>query len=342
MDLRIVLLICFVSIFIFIVHSYLSKGFRLTFNFFFFAFLVAIIKEGPMMINGSLVKNPTMPYEFLVKHSSVMIETALAIMGWVFTFYLGWYIANRIAKRLGVWENRIFPVVFISGLVTASVGYAVEATAIGIGWWQWTISDLRLAGFLVGGVPLIVFETWMHFPTQYLLMPYSLIECSKFKKANWKVIFFLIPFVHSVSTQCRPDFIRNIIEQFALVVLFILAIVSPLRFDYSGVKPTTLKRNFNLKLLELLPMLVIVMLVSILGFLDLVKIHNSQLLISLLPLIFFILLAIKRVPLLWITVFSLICPLILNKQAIIAVVPLVTVVGFKALAKIQVGLARRA
>lgn len=341
MDLRIVLSICFVSIFIFIAHSYLTKGFRLTFNFFFFAFLVAIIKEGPMMINGALVKNPTMPYEFLVKHSSVMIETTLAIMGWVFTFYLGWYIANRIAKRLGTWENRIFPVVLISGLVTASLGYAVEATAIGIGWWQWTIGDLRLAGFLVGGVPLIVFETWMHFPTQYLFLPYSLIECSKFKRANWKVVFFLIPFVHSVSTQCRPDFIRNIIEQVALVALFILAFVSSLRFDYSGARPATLKRNLNLKLLELLPMLVIVMLVFILGFLDLVKIHNSQLLISLLPLIFFILLAIRRVPLLWIAGLSLLCPLILSKQAAMAVVPLVVIVGFKILAKIRVGLAGR-
>jgi hypothetical protein len=337
MDLKIVLLICFFSIFIFIVHSYFSRGFRLTFNFFFFAFLVAIIKEGPMMINGILVKNPTMPYEFLTKNTSVMIETMLAIVGWVFTIYLGWYIANRIAQRLGVWENRIFPVVFISGLVTASVGYAVEATAIGIGWWQWTIEDIRLAGFLAGGVPLIVFETWTHFPTQYLLMPYSIIECSRFKRASWKGIFFLIPFVHSVSTQFRPELIRTSIEHIALIILFILAVISPLRFEYSGVRRPSLRWNLNLKLLESLPMLIIMMLVLILVFLDLIKIHNAQLLISLLPVIFFILLAIKRIPLLWIVFFALLCPLILNRQALVAVVPVTVILGFKILARIKAG-----
>jgi len=332
-DLKIVLLICFFSIFIFIVHSYFSSGFRLTFSFFFFAFLVAIIKEGPMLVNGRLIKNPTMPYEFLAKNGSVMIETTLAILGWVFTFYLGWYIAKRIAKRLGAWENRIFPVVFIGGLVTASVGYAVEATAIGVGWWNWTIGDMRLAGFLVGGVPLIVFETWMHFPTQYLLMPYSIIECSRFKNINWKGIFFLIPFIHSVSTQFRSELVRAGIEHIALTILLILALVSPLRFDYSEVRLPSLKWNLNLRLLELLPMLIIMILVFILSFLDLVKIHDVQLLISLLPVVFFILLAIRRIPLLWIVFFALFCLLIFNKLALVAVVPVIVVLVFKILAR---------
>ncbi len=326
-------LICLLGILVFILHSYSRQGPRLTFNFFFFAFLVAIIKEGPMRINGLLMKNPSMPYEFLIKGVPVVASTTLVILGWVFTFYLGWYIGGRVSERLGAWQKRIFPTLLLSGLVTASIGYCVEATAMGLGWWHWTIEDARLAPLLVGA-PFIVFETWVHFPTQYLLMPYSLIECSRFKRMSWKGIFFVIPFIHSLSTQARLESVRIGVEHAALMVLLVLAFTNPLRFDYSGIKKHEGVSFLKPKLLDQLPMAVMIMLLSTLALLDVAKIHDAGLVISILPAMFFILLAIKRIPFYWIASLALLCFLILQKQAIIATAPVAIVLIFKSAMKI--------
>jgi len=329
------ILVSLLSIFLFILHSYYKRGFRLTFNFFFFAFLVAVIKEGPMRINGILMKNPTMPYEFLEGQGSVIIKTMLAITGWVFTFYLGWYIAERVAQRLGKWGNRIFVVTFLSGLVTASIGYSVEATAIGIGWWHWTIESHELASVIVG-VPFIVFETWMHFPTQYLLLPFFLIEYSRFKTAAWKEIFFLIPFLHSITTHCRPELFRVSVEYTALFVLIVLAFISPLQFDCSGIKvPILPKRFLKPGLLDSLPAIVSLILLTILAFLDVAKIHNQRLLISLLPTTIFVMLSFKKISLSYIFFFIVACLIFIHKEAIPAMVPIIIVLIFQKLARVS-------
>ncbi len=320
---------------LFMTQCYFKYGFRIAFNFFLFAFLAATIKEGPVPVDRVLMKNPSMPYEFLPQHSSLLVNSALTIVGWVFTFYLGWYLADRIALRLKYWKNRIFPVLLLGLLVTASIGYSVEAAAIGMGWWHWTINDPRLSVFLIG-VPFIVFETWMHFPAQYLLMPFFLIECSGLRRFGWVNIFFLIPFIHSVTTHAQPQSVRNSVEYAGLLALFLLAFVSPLRFDYSGVSLPKAQGRIKPRLIELLPMLVAITLIFILSFIDLITIQNPRLLISLLPICFLVLLSIPRIPLIFVILLNITCLLIFKKLAIFAALPLVIVLSLRSLTKIQI------
>jgi len=273
-----------------------------------------------MRINGALTKNPTMPYQFLITDVPVIMNILLAIAGWVFTSYLGWCLARNISTRLGTWKERIFTSLLLIGLVTISVGYGVEATAIGAGWWRWTIEDFRMRGFIVG-VPFIVFETWAHFPTQYLLLPYFLIECSSFKKYAWVNIFFIPPFIHSIATHVEPQFIRTSVEYTAFFVVFLLAFISPLRFDYSGISLPARRGICKTRALDFSPLLVALSLLCILSFLDLFKIGNAQLLLSLLPLLFLLLLAIERIPLAVIIILNIVFVFIFKKEALVAAVP---------------------
>jgi hypothetical protein len=324
------ILICIFSIGVFILYAYFKYGTRRTFNFFFFAFFIASLKEGPMCINGIWTKNPAMPYEFLKGHSSVIANTFLAMFGWIFTFCLGWYIADRISQRLGSGKGHIFAVLLLIGLVTASIGYAVEATAIGIGWWRWTIVDMRMVRFLVG-VPFISIITWMHFPTQYLFAPYFLINCSKFRKASWKGVFFLIPFLHSLTADFRPEIVRVSVEYTALIAMVILALTNSLRFDCAEAKLPSLPRFLKPKWLELLPMLIVFLLLFILVFFDLAKAKDAKLLISLLPLLFLILLAIKKIPLVVMVLLAFMCWLLFKELALLAVIPVIILILLKIL-----------
>ncbi len=149
-------------------------------------------------------------------------------------------------------------------------------------------------------------------------------------------IFFLIPFVHSVATHAQPEFFRNAVEYVGLLALFLLAFVSPLRFDYSGVNLPEVKLRIRSRLIELLPMLVVVMLLFILSFIDLVKIQNPRLLASLLPICFLVLLSIPRIPLPLIILLNIVCFLIFKKLAIFAAVPLAVVLMLRGLTKIQI------
>lgn len=326
------ILICILSISVFILYAYFKYGTRATFNFFFFAFFIASLKEGPMRINGIWTKNPAMPYEFLKGHSSIIVNTFLAMFGWVFTFCLAWYIADKISQRLSSGKGYIFSVLLLIGLVTASIGYAVEATAIGIGWWHWTMEDIRMARFLVG-VPFITIITWMHFPTQYLFAPYFLINCSKFRKVSWKGLFFLIPFLHSLTADFKPEFVRVSVEYTALIALIILGFTSSLRFDYAEARLPGLPRFLKHKWLGLLPMLIAFLLLFILVFFDLTKAKDVKLLISLFPLLFLILLAIKKIPLAVIMFLTLMCWLLFKELALLAVIPVILVILLKILTK---------
>lgn len=326
------ILICILSIGVFILYAYFKYGTRATFNFFFFAFFIALLKEGPIRINGIWTKNPAMPYEFLEGHSSIVVNTFLVIFGWIFTFCLGWYIADKISQRLGSGKRYIFSVLLLIGLVTASIGYAVEATAIGIGWWRWTMEDLRMAKFLVG-VPFISIITWMHFPTQYLFAPYFLINCSKFRKASWKGVFFLIPFLHSLTADFKPEIVRVSVEYVALIALVILALTNSLRFDYVETKLPRFPRFLKRKWLELSPMLIAFLLLFILVFFDLAKAKDVKLLMSVFPLLFLILLSIKKIPLSVIMFLAFICWLLFKELVLLAVIPVIVLILLKILTR---------
>ena len=205
-----VLAVSVISICLFILHSYCKRGARLTFNFFLFASIVTFIKEAPgRRFDGVLAQDYAAPFEFLAQQSPVIVGSLTGLLGWIFIFYLGWSMAERIIQRAGTLSEYVFPVLFLSALVIGSTSYGIEATAIKIGWWRWKIEDLRFAEILIG-VPFISFEAWINFSLQYLLLPYLLIQCSTLRHAFWKSVFFIIPFTHNLLTNLQLHEIRKI------------------------------------------------------------------------------------------------------------------------------------
>lgn len=315
------------------IHCLHRWGRRMTFNFFFFAFLVSIIKEGPMMIDGVLMKNPTMPYEFITTAPFSVMNNIMAILGWVFTCYLGWDVAHRIAQRKKIVRDNLFLIVLLSGMVTASIGYCVEATAMGLGWWRWTVPDQRLTDILVG-VPLIVFETWAHFPTQYLILPFALIECSRFRNHPAKGMFFFIPFIHSITTALRPDLIRIVTEYIALSAMLLLSFLGPVRFLY----PQDVQKTVNKKQaawIGVIPVVILVSFMVTLAWIDLFLIGRGELLVPLLPLSVLLSCACRKIPLLVILVGVGIGAVIFGEAMIPALIPPVVLGLFAILAKFK-------
>ena len=168
----------------------------------------------------------------------------------------------------------------------------------------------------------------------YFLAAYFLITCSEYKNKDWKIIFFILPFIHTWIPQFFSLGLAQSVEEIlALIILSVLAFMSPLRSCHSSIKQPSWRPFLKTELVDLLPVAVTVMLLFILFFIDVIKTHDMRLLVSLLPMGFFILLAIKKIPLFWITVISLLCLAALKRLAIPAIVPVGLLVLLQLIAK---------
>ena len=209
--------------------------------------------------------------------------------------------------------------------------YAVEITAANIGWLG--IPQAINAGSCLG-LPDITRR--LFYFSVYFFAAYFLISVSEYKKKEWKTIFFVLPFLHTWVIQFFGKGYPQIIEEsIVLLALFLLAFVSPLRFDYSGVSLPKAQGRIKPRLIELLPMLVAITLIFILSFIDLITIQNPRLLISLLPICFLVLLSIPRIPLIFVILLNITCLLIFKKLAIFAALPVLLLAIFQLAGQLQ-------
>lgn len=134
-----------------IVHSYFTKGRRLTLTFFLFAFIAGMRKEAGSFLEQTVSLLDKAPFV----HSNRYPETFCVVntvTGWALAFYLSWYLAEKITDRFVWLRKRVFPTLLVAAVAVAALAYAVEATAVNIGWWKWRFFDDKFPGFLVGGV----------------------------------------------------------------------------------------------------------------------------------------------------------------------------------------------
>ncbi len=332
---NLVLVVSFILVCLLAAHSYYKRGSRLTFNFFLFAFIVTFIKEAPgRRLDGILAQDHAAPFEFLNPYGPAIIGSLTGLVGWIFTFYLGWSIAEKIIKRVEPLSKRVFPTLLLSGLVIMSISYSVEATAVRMGWWRWKIEDLRLASFLIG-VPFMAFEAWASFSLQYLLLPYFLIECSTLNRAPWKGVFFIIPFIHNLLANCQLHMLRVFEERLIFLLLVIMSFTSSLRFDYSGIKIPRGTKISGSGWFKAIPILVLFTMLSILVFFDITILKDYYLLITILPLLVLILLAVRTIPLHFIIIFIIVASFFAKEKVVIAVVPLAVFLIFMVFAKLK-------
>jgi len=286
-----------IAILLLIIHSYFLRGPRVTFNFFFFAFLWAFMKE--VHAPRSPIIFPV-PYEFLDLKVPMGVSQLTASIGWVFAFYLSWCLAELILKRIDYYKDRLFAVLLLSVIIIGSISYCMETPAIAVGWWKWKAVDLFLANFLIL-CPFLAIFAWMSFGMHFLVA-FFLIELSRYKDASWKCIFFLLPAVHIWIMRFlggkKPVEMEGAI---ALFILIILAFLSRLRIEYGRVEDALENdlspiKNRLFSFIYWIPVAMALFMVLIALILELAVAKNPVLVISLLPVLLFVVLSIKKIP----------------------------------------------
>jgi len=113
------------------------------------------------------------------------ITAALLSNGIVFImFYVSLTIAKVIANRLTPSLNKLFPLAIFSGCICSLLSIFFSSQ----------LSGHPLANFFCS-YPFKGETVWFYSSTHFLIA-FLLINCSKFKKCDWKVIFFLLPLVN--------------------------------------------------------------------------------------------------------------------------------------------------
>lgn len=184
--------------------SYLRRGPRLTFNFFFFSFfyiLFWIWREVSLPlfsltpadkltdINRMLYSASPHPKAFFIFFVAV-----ITLLGWMSLFYLGWFIAEKILQCFAIFKKRLFLTLFLSSLVISIILCPVVKIISIVNWEKCLVPIIPNDIFLIGH-PRHPFVEGFYF-SFYFLAAYFLIECSQWRDKDWKMIFFLLPFIH--------------------------------------------------------------------------------------------------------------------------------------------------
>ncbi|HET9234749.1 MAG TPA: hypothetical protein VFP10_11470, partial [Candidatus Eisenbacteria bacterium] len=170
------------------VHSWKFRGRRDTLLFFAFALLFGVLRGNIIWWITAVHFQGKFPYIFQNQLMGVYHDSFTADAGWIVCTYLGVFLAWRIADRIPWARGRVFPLVSLSCLFNVCLAYAVESTAISMGWWEWTISTKSR---VFRDVPLAGIEAWCSIGIDYLL-PYLLIRHVRRPGQLWPYLSLLI------------------------------------------------------------------------------------------------------------------------------------------------------
>lgn len=310
-----------ISLILLAAHSYFVRGGRITLTFFLFAFIAGMRKETGTFLGPSLsnMEHPT-PFVHSLRQP-LSLSVMNTVLGWMLVFYLAWCVAEKIVQRSRHTKDGLFPTLFFAGLTVMALSYGIEATAVNVGWWRWVFFDPFLSDFLAGGVHFFALNAWFCFAVHFLA-PYFLIECSAFRHKAWKCIFFLIPFLRTtVMLFLGSHKPRELYDGAVFYSLLALLFFCPFRFEFPHFFAHRPVSRRALAFLDNTPFIVLSVIICVLLLVDIITLQNRSLLISLLPLVFLGLLAMKRIPVWLSTACSLLAPAAFGKIGIAACVP---------------------
>ncbi|MBL7196785.1 MAG: hypothetical protein ISS47_01655 [Candidatus Omnitrophica bacterium] len=318
-----------------VLHSYLKYGFRLTFNFFLFSFLYVskwLLKNLDNQLAAFKTAQQVRIFETLAAGKSIFYKNILislgnisVIFGWMFLFYFGWYLANKIVERLKGHNGRVFPTLLLAGLIIACAVYIIETLGNSLGWWGWSIPVSGVDKYLVG-CPFHPIKKSFYFSI-YFLAAYFLIECTRFKRTNWKTIFFIIPFIHIFTitifgTGDLPRFIEHILS---FAILAILTLFSRLDFEFNF----TFNRPRLFQILDKTILLIILAILLSLSITNIIVMKQPLLNVSLLPFVILLLFALDFIPIYFILTSASILILLFKHMAFPIFIPVVTILILK-------------
>ena len=275
-----------------VAHCYLYRGIRLTFAFFGGVFLHVLMKEITHMHVGHA-------YLVLIKPLRILHVPLIVYIGWAMTFYLSWYIAERILKRLGSSSDKVFPTIVWSMLVAGGIAYCVEATALNAGWWQWLWPDLRLKDFLV--TPFAALEAWPS-ETAHFLLIFFLAECSRFRKEWWRFYLYVFllwsliiaVFVYFYSFLPRFVAVIRVYDCIRLLLPVFLMFYSGLKLRSTRIQGAVSKRREFFY--DALPFFSLSAILAVCLITDTAILKQPELLISMLLIGMLVILSVRKIP----------------------------------------------
>jgi hypothetical protein len=288
-------------------HSLKLRGKKETIYFFFFALLFGIARGNVIYWITTVHYKGKFPYIFQKRLLGVYHDSLTADFGWIICLYIGSYMAFRIADRLPHIRGRLFPTVSLACLFNVCLSYAVEATAMTMGWWQWNLST---KSSILSDVPMVGIIAWFSVGFDFLI-PYYLIRHYRKQGQWWPFLTVLIFPVH-MGTHLLHDRVSAIMPitpynmyHWAMVLAaMILPFACGLRMRVpwlpsGALHPERSPRGSEEgqgRFVRNIPLLGLGVVASVLLFSDFAITGDSRLLISKLPLAVYTLLVIHQIP----------------------------------------------
>jgi predicted negative regulator of RcsB-dependent stress response len=288
-------------------HSLKFRGLRETLYFFIFALLFGVARGNIIYYITVVLFEGKFPYIFQNKLLGLYHDSLTADFGWIICLYIGSYMAFRIADRLPGIKGKVFPTISLACLFNVCLSYAVEATAMTMDWWQWNLST---KSSILSDVPMAGIVAWFSVGFDFLV-PYFLIRHYRRPGQWWPFLTVLIFPVHMATHMFNtrisglvPITPYNIFHWGMVLAVIVLPFASALKFRtpwlpeeaLSGRGAARKGRTAAAPFLQNMPLFGLAVVASVLIISDLGITRSPGLLISKVPLLFYTLLAVHRVP----------------------------------------------
>lgn len=290
-----------------VVHSLRTRGKRDTAFFFLFALLFGILRGNTIWWITTVHFAGDFPYIFKSKLIGVFHDSIVADMGWILCLYIGSYLAVTVLERIPALKGRLFATVSLACLFNSTLSYAVEATAIEMGWWGWT---LNVRSDLLRDVPMAGIVAWFSVGFDFLV-PFFLIRYYRKPGQIWPwfslLIFPLHMLTHLSNTRVSdalPIVPYNIWHWGMVLLTLFLPFLSRMQlarpwlashFVLGGPPPREGDQRIG-RFVQWLPMLGVFVVMAVLFVCDLLLVRDPDLSTTKASLVYFVLLSLPWIP----------------------------------------------
>jgi hypothetical protein len=293
-----------------VVHSWKTRGARDTAFFFSFALLFGILRGNTIWWITTVHFPGDFPYIFKNKLIGVFHDSLVADMGWILCLYVGSYLSLCVLERIPALQGRLFPMVTLACLFNATLSYAVESTAIEMGWWGW---NLGVHSEVLRDVPMAGIIAWFSVGFDFLV-PYLLVRHYRRPGEWWPWLALLIFPLHMLThlsntrvSDVLPIVPYNIWHWGMVLATMFLPFAVKLRLRrpwldaaYLPGAPPSAPAGQNAPAVGIfvrnLPMIGIGVVLSVLFVSDLLIVRSPELAATKAALVYFVLLAIPQIP----------------------------------------------
>lgn len=287
-------------------HSIKTRGARDTAYFFLFALLFGIARGNTIWWITTVHFEGEFPYLFRNRLIGVYHDSFVADMGWILCLYSGTYIAVSVLERIPLLKNRLFAIISLASLFNATLSYAVESTAIDMGWWGWTLST---QSDILRDVPTAGIVAWYSVGFDFLV-PYLLIRHYRKPGQFWPWLSLLIFPLHMLMhlsndrvADLLPIVPYNIWHWGMILSMLFLPFLSRMELSRPWIPSGFVPRGAPAegdpvvsRSVRILPFLGLGLVLSVLFVSDLIIVGVPGLTTTKAALIYFILLAIPAIP----------------------------------------------